>query len=104
MNVVIYALLGKLIIYLAQKFPFISIPIVGRLWEEKRFLGKLFGCDLCAGTWVYFFLALILHINLLNEFGYIPVLYEFLTGAIMSFVVHTFSLGWNSKFQLIKLE
>jgi hypothetical protein len=51
MNVIVYALLGKLIIYLAQKFPFTSLPLVGKLWEEQRFFGKLFGCDLCLGVW-----------------------------------------------------
>jgi hypothetical protein len=106
MNVIIYALLGKLIIYLVQKFPFQSLPIIGKLWEEKRFFGKLFGCDLCLGWYVFVFLAYFFNINLFLELGlpYVPVLNEILVGSVTTFLVHLISIGWKSKFELIILE
>jgi len=34
----------------------------------------------------------------------VPVLSEFITGAITTFVVHIFSVGWNAKFQNLIIE
>jgi hypothetical protein len=103
-SIIIYALLGRLTIYLAQSFPFQKLYLIGRLWNEERFLGKLFACDLCLGVWVYWILALLLKVNVFDEFGYIPILFEFFTGVAMSFIVHLIHLGWNSKFMVYEIK
>jgi hypothetical protein len=102
-KIIVFALLGKLTIYLAQNFPFISLPLIGRYWKEKRFLGKLFACDLCLGVWVYTIIAILLEVNLFEEFGYIPIVFEFFTGAAMSFIMHLLTIGWRDKFEVIHI-
>lgn len=86
-----YIILGKVIIYLWQKFP---IP---RKW---KFFSDLHECDLCSGVWIYFLAALIFRMDLLNLFGlpYFPILNEGVSGGIISFIVHIFSIGWKTKF------
>jgi hypothetical protein len=103
-NFVIYALVGKIIIFLLQKFPKHPLPIIGKLFREGKFLDELFGCDLCLGFWVYSGLAFLFDVNIIGEIFYVPVLSEFIIGAITTFVVHIFSVGWNSKFQNIIVE
>ena len=107
-----YALLGKLLIYLWQLFPLSSY--LSSKWKP---LQKLFGCDLCLGVWIFWFLALIfeeinpflsvmdkyvMYSTVLAVFAFIFT--AFLTGAITSFIVHIFSLGWNTKFQTIVVQ
>lgn len=86
-----YILLGKILIYLWQKFPFPRM---------LYFLKDLHECDLCSGVWIYFFAALVFKMDLLHLFGfsYYPILNEGITGGIVSFVVHIFSIGWKTKF------
>jgi hypothetical protein len=105
MRLVSFLLVGKLTIYLLQKFPFRK-TIIGSLFEEGKLLAELFVCDLCLGVWVYLVLGYFLKIDLMKYlFGvYIIGLNEFLTGAIVSFLVHVFSIGWNTKFGIIVLE
>lgn len=100
----VYLGLGKLIIFLLQKFPFGKIYVVGKLFAEGKFLNELFGCDLCLGVWVYSILAYLLQVNFFQELGYTPIIFECITGGFASFVMHIFSLGWNTKFQTIILE
>ena len=100
-NFVIYALVGKIIIFLLQKFPKHTLPIIGKLFREGKLLGELFDCDLCLGFWIYSGLAFLLDVNIIGE---VPILSEFITGAVTTFIVHIFSIGWNSKFQNIIIE
>ena len=99
-----YLALGKLLIFIGQKFPFYKLPIIGRLFDEGKFLEQLFACDLCLGVWVYFLLALLMKMNIVYELTSIEVLSQFLTGAIASFLVHIFSLGWHTKFSVIIVQ
>jgi len=99
-----YLLIGRLFIYLAQKFPFNKLPILGSFFNEGRFLEELFSCDLCLGFWVYSFFAFGFKINLLHEYFYISYLSEFITGAAVSFLVHIFVLGLKAKFETIIVE
>ncbi len=101
---VIYALVGKIIIFLLQKFPKHSLPIIGKLFREGKFLEELFDCDLCLGFWIFSGLGYLYQINIAGEIFYVPILSEFITGAVTTFVVHVFSVGWNSKFQNIIIE
>ena len=92
----VYALVGKLIIYITQIFPF---P-----FREGRFLYKLWKCDLCLGVWIYAFLAYAFGINLLQDWFYIPVINEIIMGMATSFLVQLISLGWNEKFTVLSVE
>jgi len=68
-------------------------------------LKKLFTCDLCLGVWVYFSLCGFYRLEIVSSFTgiYIPLASEFLTGAIISFVVHLISIGWKFKFSEFKI-
>jgi amino acid transporter len=93
---VVYALVGKIIIFLLQKFPKHKLPIIGKLFREGKFLEELFSCSLCLGFWIYSGLAYILDVNLIGGF--------FITGAVTTFAVWVFSEGWHSLFSEYKLE
>jgi len=103
-QLVVFALVGKLLIFLFQKFPKPTLPIIGKLFREGRLLDDLFSCDLCLGFWVYSGLAFLFEINLLKEFFYVPFLSEFISGAIISFIIHLISAGWEAKYQNIVIE
>jgi hypothetical protein len=94
-----YAALGKLLIYLFQKF-----PLAQSLFNRRESLKKLYECDLCLGVWIYFFLALIVGVDKFYEWTYVPVIIEFFIGAVTSFVIHLVSLGWKDKFTILYLE
>ena len=96
MELVVFALIGKLCIVLGMKFP---------LFQKLSLFAQLFDCDLCLGVWVFTGLAGILRVDLLPVLGwvYIPVVSEFITGMIVSFVVHIFSLGWKSKYEVLNV-
>jgi hypothetical protein len=103
-QIVAYALIGKLTIFLLQGFPKNSLPFIGRFFREGRLLDELFSCDLCLGFWVYSGLAFIMNMNMVAEYFYIPVLSEFVTGAIMSFIMHLISAGWEARYSNIIIE
>ena len=88
-QVVIFALVGKLLIFLLQKFPKQSLPIIGKLFRDGSLLDNLFSCDLCLGVWVFWGLAFIIDVNVIGDlFVYVPILSEFITGAVVSFIMH----------------
>jgi len=70
-------------------------------WE---YLKQLFECDLCLGVWVYFFLTFLFGINYFYNFTYIPIISEFIIGAVTSFLMHLITLGWKEKFTILYLE
>ena len=94
-----YAALGKLIIYLFQNF-----PPAKSLFYRREVLRQLFDCDLCLGVWIYFFLALLIGVDKFYNWTYIPIITEFLIGAVTSFIMHLVSLGWKEKFTILYLE
>jgi hypothetical protein len=102
LDFLVYAFIGKIIVFLLQKFPKDKLPFIGRLFREGRFLDELFACDLCLGFWVYFGLAFVLDVNFVGID--VPVIAEFIAGAVTTFVVHIFSVGWNAKFQNFIIE
>lgn len=93
-----YILVGKISIYFIQIFP----PT--QLLYKWKYLEKLFTCDLCLGTWIFAFFAYIFKINFMQEWFYIPILCELLTGAITSFIVHLVSIGWKDKFGVFEVK
>jgi len=98
------ALVGKIIIFLLQRFPKHTLPIIGKLFREGKLLDELFACDMCLGVWIYFGLAFLFDVDINGEMFYVPILSEFIIGMVTSFVVHIFSVGWNSKFQTLVIE
>ena len=103
-QIVAYALIGKLTIFLFQRFPKHSLPIIGNLFREGKFLDELFSCDLCLGVWIYTGLAFIMNMNMVGELFYIPILSEAITGAIMAFIMHLISAGWTANYRDIVIE
>ena len=98
----IFASIGKLIIYIIQTFPLDTVLGIGKLFREERFLGKLWSCDLCLGVWVYFALALMFEVNVLP--AYFPIVTPMIMGMMTSLLVHLISLGWSAKFKEIIIE
>jgi hypothetical protein len=94
LNWLIFAVIGKILIYLWMKFP------VG--FFTHRFI-ELHECDLCSGVWIYCILAVFFGVDIIQDtFGHtIFILGSLVTGAITSFVVHIFSIGWKTKFEVI---
>ena len=88
---IVYLGVGKLLIYLGQKF------IVSN--TQDGFIRRLFECDLCLGTWIYVILALAFRIVIFEDiYGYVPLISEIVTGAVATFGMHLLSLGWKMKF------
>ena len=87
-------LLGKLFIFLGQKFP---LP---DFLERNRKINEWHQCSLCFGVWVYAAFSYILGVDMLQVLGisYIPLVSEFTTGGIVSFIVFIFSIGWKDYF------
>jgi hypothetical protein len=98
-SLIVYVLIGKLSIYLIQKF-----PLTDYLSSKWKPLEQLFSCDLCLGVWVYWFYSHLFRLNFMQEWFYIPVLCELLTGAITSFVIFIFSLGWKDAFGVFEVK
>lgn len=95
----VFAAIGRLIIFLLQKFPFQKLPWIGNWWKEGHFLEELFSCDLCLGVWVYSILSVIYRYNIVPYF-YIPVFSWVVTGMMTSFIVHVFTNGWKALYNV----
>ena len=91
---IIFLIVGRILIYLWQNF-----PLPTKL-EDNRVIHKLHICDLCAGVWIYALLSFVMRLFLLDVLGftYFPVVSEFVTGGVVSFIVHVFVIGWKEKF------
>ena len=103
-KIVEFLLVGRLAIFIIQKFPLPKLPFIGYYFKEGRTLRELVDCDMCFGVYVFTFLAFILRMNFIQEmFGSkgLIVIDQILTGMVASFVCHIFRIGWNTKFQNI---
>ena len=94
---ILYCVIGKLLIYLGMKFP----PFIN---SRFTFIRELFACDECLGVWVYVFLSFAMNEVLFQEYIYLPVIGNIITGAVTSFLIHLVSLGWKSKFEVIVID
>jgi len=97
LNFLVYAGVGRLCIFFLRKFPLSAMLL-------ESVLGKGFFCDLCLGTWVYTILAIFWKINILELVFYFPGLSQLLTGAITSFLMYLFVIGWKSEFTVIEVD
>jgi len=96
-----FAVVGKIVIFILQRFPFKKVPKLGSLFKEGKFFGDLFGCDLCLGVWVYSILAILCEYDAIElSTNLSGVLSWILTGMITSFVVHVFSAGWKALYNV----
>jgi len=98
MNLIAYAVVGRLLIWLWQT----SGPTT-RIWKLHPFLTEQAECDFCTGCWVYFALAFLFGQNWLAPI-YVPVLSEFVTGVVASFIAHLASAGWQMKWGVVELR
>lgn len=92
----VYVVIGKILIFLGDKF--------ARGNELKGFIGRLFTCGLCSGTWTYTIMSLLMGEVLFREIFYVPLLSEIATGGIVSILVHLIHQGWKSEFEVIVIE
>lgn len=104
-QLIVFLLVGRLAVFIIQKFPF-QKTIIGKYFKEGKFLEQLFSCSLCLGCYVYAFMGYFLHIDFIDSlFGvYVVVFNEFMTGVIASFVVYIFEIGWNTRFGIIEVN
>jgi len=90
-------LAGRLIVHLLQ-----TLPASKRLphWQHN-FFPELFACDLCLGVWIYFIFCAFFKLDIVSwvfGVGYIPVVNEAISAAIISWSVHIFTLGLKLKY------
>lgn len=104
MDYFVFCVVGRTLIYTGQKFPLNHLPIIGKFFDEGKFLRQLFDCDFCLGVWVFTILSAIFRMNILLEWIYVPVISELITGSVTSFLVHLVRLGWQTKFSVIVVE
>jgi len=93
---VFYLVVGKIIIHIFMQF---HLP---KFAQKSEWLTQLHDCDLCSGVWIYSILSFFMGVDLLrvSGFGYIPVVGAIVTGIVVSWVVHLFSLGWKAKYSI----
>ena len=101
-----FLLVGRLVVFVLQKFPFQKILFIGKFFEEGKFLEQLFGCDLCLGVWVYAVLSYFLQIDFVENMFNVNIFLvnEIVTGMIASFVVYIFAIGWNTRFGILEVN
>lgn len=88
---------GKLASFILRKF-----PLVTYIADKNKYTRELVACDLCFGVWIYTVLLWIAKINIV-DFLYIPILSEFLSGAVASFLVWLFVIGWKETFGIFEV-
>lgn len=71
--------------------------------NKFEWLVKLHGCDFCSGVYAFTILSFFLNVDLLEVtgFGKIPLVGVIVTGIIVSWAVHIFSLGWKAKYEIV---
>jgi hypothetical protein len=90
---IVFAVVGRLIIYIVQKFVADA--------TEIELLNKWASCDLCSGVWVYSLLAYFFGFAPLEIFPYVPIASDLVTGCVTSFIMHLLVLGWKTKFEVV---
>jgi hypothetical protein len=100
LNDLVYLALGKLLIFFGMEFPLPTFLVESRIFKTFH-LERLFSCDLCFGFWTYSFVSFATGWTLLPELGFIhyPFVTWIITGALASFLMHIFSIGWRVKFE-----
>lgn len=91
-----YLILGKIIIHIWMQF---HLP---KFLKKSEWFTKLHECDLCSGVWVYFILSFVMGVGLLGAVGLgeMPLIDSAITGIVVSWAVHIFTLGWKAKYEV----
>lgn len=94
---ILFLLVGKIVIHIWMQFH-LPTPI-----KKIEWFVKLHGCDLCSGVWIYTILSFFMGTDLLSVlvFEYVPIVSEVITGIVISWLVHIFTLGWKAKYEVI---
>lgn len=92
-----FLLIGKICIYIWMQF---HLP---KFVQRSEWIKKLHDCDLCSGVWIYSILSFFMGVDLLEVtgFGYIPLVSAIITGIVVSWLVHIFTLGWKAKYEVV---
>jgi len=89
---ILFAVLGRLLIYLWMK-------VVLPEWLQKiNFISTLHECSLCSGVWLFTALAFFMKVDVLTswfEFQHIAIIGEIITGALTSYLVWIFTIGFK---------
>lgn len=93
LNFFIYAFVGGIAQFFLRKF-----PLTGKI------LNKIIPCNLCLGVWIYTFFAFVMKQNILDNMLNLPIIGYIMTGAITSFIVWLFVIGWKSEFTVTMVE
>lgn len=102
----LFLVIGRVIIFFLQRFPFSKLWVVGKLFREGEFFGDLLACDLCLGLYIFGFFSWVLNIDFLVLMGFHHVVFisELVTGAISSLVTWLIRNGWQSEFSTIEMK
>lgn len=94
---ILFLVIGKIVIHIWMQF---HLP---KFLKKNEWFTKLHDCDLCSGVWVYSVMAFFMGVDLVEVlgFGYIPLLGAIITGIVVSWVVHIFTLGWRAKYEVV---
>lgn len=94
---ILFLLMGKIVIHVWMQF---YLP---KFLKKSEWLKKLHECDLCSGVWIYSILSFFMGVDLLEVtgFGYIPLVSAIITGIVVSWLMHIFSLGWKAKYEVV---
>jgi hypothetical protein len=97
MNVVFLLVAGNLIIHLVLGLP--AAKVMSVKWLDGWFI-ELFHCPLCIGVWIFFVINCLFRFEITSwaQVGYIPVVSEAITAAIMSWVSFIFILGLKFRY------
>lgn len=94
---ILFLVIGKIVIHIWMQFH-LPKPI-----KKYDWFVKLQECDLCSGVWIFTVLSLFMGVDLLSTliFEYVPLVSEVVTGIVISWIVHIFTLGWKSKYEVV---
>jgi hypothetical protein len=95
---VIFATLGRLLLFVFMKSPYCRwIMQRGKFWEE------LFSCTLCSGFWAYWGLGIVYQFYTFSaenviKFIQIVLLEPFVLAVVTSYIVWLFETGFRERF------
>ena len=83
----LFLVVGRLLVFLGMKF-------AGDI--KINFLNKLFSCSLCTGVWAYSIMSWLTGYYVFEDWAYIPVFSEIVTGALSSVLIYYLEMGWRA--------
>lgn len=90
----IFLIVGRLLIYLGEKF-------AQQNDIKIKFLYKLLTCSLCSGVWLYTIMSLLTGCVIFEDWVYVPVFSEIVTGCFSAYVVYLMETGYKSLYEVV---